>query len=83
MTLTNTEFRCLYGKLLEKFSCAGYNQCIADLWQSNKVKINSKDLDLLWLFVYALDFYEHFDTAVNYITEQQAMAMFAKANAIT
>lgn len=78
MILTNTEYTCAYTKALQQFSCIGYNSMLREKWLFSNSPDTSK---LAWLFIYALDSYTHNDTATdNYITEEQATAMFNKIN---
>lgn len=82
MILTPCEYNTNANRVLLKFACAQFQDAITWKWKMKKYTNKPEDSKLLWLFVYALNTYDTSVGAINYITEQQAMAMFAKANSI-
>lgn len=81
MILTISEYNCELDELLELFACAEYSQMINEIWRV-KSGVSKKDADLIWLFVFALNSWDHDDSAVNYLTEQQMMDILSRANSI-
>lgn len=81
MILTTSEFNNKRDQVLKTFSNLWYTDMISSKWRLSreKPKTNTK---LLWLFVWALDTYEHSATAENYITEEQVLLIFKKVNSI-
>lgn len=82
MVLTDCEYVVNVNRLLLEFACFQYEDAIDWKWKIKKFGNDPVISKLLWLFVYALNSFDHTDGAINYITEQQAMDMFAKINAI-
>jgi len=81
MILTTTEFNMNRDKVLKTFARLWNNDRIASVWKGLRAG-KKADAKLVWLFVWALDKYEHADDAVNYITEKEVSAIFKKTNAI-
>lgn len=81
MILTLKEYNCLLDELLELFACAEYDQMIYEIWRIKK-GISKRNANLIWLYVFALNTWDHIDGAVNYMTELQMMSIFSKANNI-
>lgn len=77
---TENEYNCSLQDFLANLSCEGYNHMIKNIWYTGK-SLSNKSMRLLWLFVFALNDYTYGDEN-NYITEQQAMNIFAKANTL-
>ncbi len=81
MILTTAEYNHKRDQLLKLFSRLWYNDMISNVWLTQRTE-KKKDAKLVWLFVWALDTYEHSATADNYITEKQVADIFKKVNSI-
>lgn len=81
MILTTTEFNINRDKVLKTFARLWNNDKIASVWKSAR-KDKKADAKLMWLFVWALDTYEHSNDVDNYITEAQLHTIFKKTNSI-
>lgn len=78
MILSEEEYNCALNAFLKKTGCIGQNDSVAFKW----LTVSSTDISTMltvWLFAYALDSYVHNESAENYITESQAIAMLDKS----
>ena len=81
MLFTEHEFNTNRDAVLKTFARLWDADKTASVWKGIR-KHKKADAKLLWLFVWALDKYEHSDTAVNYITERDVANIFKKVNSI-
>lgn len=83
MQLTTTEFNMLKSSLLKRYSQAQALEATAKKYQTRYLAENLLFTRELWLYAYAINFWEHSDTAYNYLTEQQMMKILSKAGCCT
>jgi hypothetical protein len=79
MILTTKEYNCAVDELLKLFACSEEDQMEFEIWRVRR-GIGRRMADVIWLFVFAINTWEHEDGAVNYMTEEQMMAILSKAN---
>lgn len=77
MILTKGEFNTGYSRALCAFADAAEQELIAERYGLKK-HCSSIRGELLWLFVYALNTWDHSDGAINYMTENQMHKILAK-----
>lgn len=81
MQLTATEYSTWYSKVLKEFA---KTQTVA--WQESVYKVRKNyspvRAKMLFLFAYALNTWEHSDSAHNYLTEEEVQFIIAKTNSL-
>ncbi len=82
MILTTTEYKTRLTIFLKRFATVFEADMISKIWLAKKPSTSNKEKNLMWLFFYALNDFEHFDESENYLTEEQVINIFAKANTI-
>ena len=79
MWLTSTEYTNAYSKVLKTFAASQTTS-----WQESIYKVRKgykpNQGKLLFLYAYALSTWEHNDSAENYLTEKQVLAIISKVN---
>lgn len=82
MILTTQEHSCAVDRLLEQFASSEYDQMITRVWQI-RTGVQKRTADLLWLYVFAINTWDHQDGAFNYMTEQQMMHILSKSTILS
>lgn len=82
MNLTTAEYNVLADRLLKNFALAAKDGMLRHVWKTAGRGVTKTEQRLLWLFVFALNTWDHDDEAINFLTEEQVISIFQKSNAI-
>lgn len=80
MQLTEKEFNTQRDKLFKKFASYQAAEMNNKVWKVGRSQ--HATARLLWLFVFAVNTWEHQDDTVNHLNETQLQLIFAKVNAL-
>lgn len=82
MILTDAEFDVRKDLLNDRFNQAWFQNMQRQVWLTAPDGISKIGAKTLWLYKFTIDNYTHDTTTLNYITEQQAIAIFAAADTV-